>query len=51
MLAFGYINNKEEWDKIQMVFMQKHHYFTPTAIKNNYYQKEKNLAIVQSKIK
>ena len=51
MLAFGNIKNREEWDKIQVVFMQKHHYFTPTAINNNYSQKEKNIAIVQSKIK
>jgi predicted metal-dependent HD superfamily phosphohydrolase len=51
MLAFGYIKNMEEWNKIQVDFMQKHHYFTQTAIKHNYHQKEKNLAIVQSKIK
>jgi uncharacterized protein len=51
MLAFGYIENKEEWNKVQMEFMQKHHYFTPTAIRHNYIQKEINLAIVKSKIK
>lgn len=51
MLAFDNIKNKEEWNKVQVDFMQKHHYFTPTAIKDNYSQKEKNLAIVQSKIK
>jgi putative nucleotidyltransferase with HDIG domain len=51
MFAFGYIKNREEWNKVQVDFMQKHHYFTSTAIKHNYIQKEKNLAIVQSKIK
>jgi uncharacterized protein len=51
MLAFGYIKNREEWNKIQVAFLQKHHYFTPTAIRHNYLQKEKNLAIVHSKIK
>jgi uncharacterized protein len=51
MLAFGYIKNREEWNKIQAAFLQKHHYFTRTAIQQNYLQKEKNLAIVQSKIK
>jgi predicted metal-dependent HD superfamily phosphohydrolase len=51
MFAFGYITNKKEWNKVQVNFMQNHHYFTPTAIKHNYLQKEKNIAIVQSKIK
>ncbi|NDP28487.1 MAG: HD domain-containing protein [Flavobacterium sp.] len=50
MLAFGYIKNREEWNKMQIEFMQKHRYFTSTAIRNNYSQKEKNLAIVQAKI-
>ena len=50
MLAFGSIKNKEEWNKVQVDFMQKHHYFTPTAVRQNNPQKEKNLAIVQSKI-
>jgi hypothetical protein len=51
MLAFGYIKNTEEWNKVQVDFMRNHHYFTSTAIRDNYSQKEKNLAIVQSKIK
>lgn len=51
MFAFGYIKNKKEWNKVQVNFMQNHHYFTPTAIKHNYSQKEKNIAIIQSKIK
>ena len=51
MFAFGYIENKREWNKVQVNFMQNHHYFTATAIKHNYLQKEKNIAIVQSKIK
>ncbi len=50
MLAFGYIKNKKEWNQIQVDFMQKHHYFTPTAIRHNNLQKQKNLAKVQSKI-
>ncbi|TRX21598.1 HD domain-containing protein [Flavobacterium franklandianum] len=51
MYAFGYIENKKEWNKVQLNFMQNHHFFTPTVIKHNYLQKEKNIAIVQSKIK
>ena len=51
MLAFGSINNRDEWNKIQLNFMQQHHYFTATAIKHNQSQKIKNLREVQSKIK
>jgi uncharacterized protein len=51
MFAFGYIENKRAWNKVQVNFMQNHHYFTPTVIKHNYLQKEKNITLVQSKIK
>lgn len=51
MFAFGYINIRDDWNRIQLDFMRQHHYFTPTAIRHNYSQKEKNIAIVQSKIK
>ncbi len=51
MFAFGYIKNKIEWNRVQLDFMRQHHFFTPTAIKHNNSQKEKNLILVQSKIK
>lgn len=51
MLAFGYIENRNEWNKIQLKFMQQHHFFTVTAIKHNQVQKDTNLKEVQSKIK
>jgi uncharacterized protein len=51
MLAIGYIKNKAEWNRVQLDFMQQHHYFTPTGIKHNNSQKVKNIILVQSKIK
>jgi predicted metal-dependent HD superfamily phosphohydrolase len=50
MVAFGYIDDNEHWNNVQVDFMQDHHYFTATAIKHNNLQKEKNLEIVKSKI-
>lgn len=50
MLAIGYIKNKAEWNRVQLNFMQQHHFFTATAIKHNNSQKEKNIILVQSKI-
>jgi uncharacterized protein len=51
MIAIGYIKNWEEWNKLQVDFLQKHHYFTAAAKRHNYLQKEENLALIQSKIK
>lgn len=51
MIALGYINNRDEWNKIQLDFMQQHHFFTATAIQQNQSLKDKNLEEVQSKIK
>jgi len=51
MIAFGYIKNKDEWNKIQLEFMQQHHFFTATAIKHNQSLKDKNLKEVQLQIK
>ena len=51
MLAIGYIKNKAEWNRVQLDFMQQHHYFTPSAIKHNNLQKGKNIILVRSKIK
>jgi predicted metal-dependent HD superfamily phosphohydrolase len=50
MISIGNISNREEWDRIQEEFLQKHHYFTATAIKLRKSRKEQNLEIVQSKI-
>ena len=51
MLAFGYINNREQWNKVQLDYMQQHNYFTATAIKHNQSRKNKNLKELQSLIK
>lgn len=51
MIAFGYVKNKEEWNKIQLDFMQQHHFFTTTAIRNNQSLKEQNFKKVQLQIK
>lgn len=48
MLAIGYIENKAEWNRVQLDFMQQHHYFTQTGIKHNNSQKGKNIILVQS---
>jgi uncharacterized protein len=51
LVAFGKLITVEEWNSEQESFMKKHHYFTETSINCRQSQKEKNLKILQSKIK
>lgn len=46
LLALGKIKTENEWNKIQLEFLEQHHYFTETAIKLRQSQKEKNLKII-----
>ena len=47
---YGMINTEEEWNRLQTGFLEKHHYFTVTALKLRKDKKDENLAIVKSKI-
>lgn len=51
MLVLGNVKNREQWNSMQLAFLQQHHYFTSTALRLRQSQKEKNLKVVQSKIK
>ena len=51
LLAFGKLKTEEEWNFIQLKFLKIHHYFTATSIQLRQSQKEKNIKIIQSKIK
>lgn len=47
---YGMINTEDEWNRLQAGFLEKHHYFTATALKLRKEKKDQNLAIVKSKI-
>jgi uncharacterized protein len=51
MIAAGTIENEDAWNKLQIDFLQKHHYFTPTAIQLRSRKKAENLNILLSKNK
>ena len=51
MRALNIIDTEDEWNRLQIGFLEKHHYFTATAIKWRNAKKAENLAIVRSKIK
>ncbi len=51
LVMYGIIDNENEWNKLQVRFLEKHRYFTSSAKKLRKAKKTENLAIVKSKIK
>lgn len=47
---YGIINSENEWNKLQASFLEKHHYFTKTALKNRKAKKDEHLELIKSKI-
>ena len=47
---YGMINTEEEWNELQIRFLQHHHYFTATAIRLRKEQKDKHLELIKSKL-
>lgn len=50
-LELGKITTREQWNIIQINFLQQHHFFTTTTIKLRQTTKEKNLKILMQKSK
>jgi uncharacterized protein len=50
LCMYGIIDNENEWNKLQVRFLEKHHYFTDAAKKLRKAKKAENLKIVKSKI-
>lgn len=44
------VNNHDEWDKIQIQFLEQHHYFTATSQKLRNAKKQENLNQIKAKI-
>lgn len=47
---FGVLNSEDEWNRLQVSFLESHHYFTKTAIRLRQAKKEVHLALVKSKL-
>lgn len=47
---YGILNTEDEWNKLQVRFLESHHFFTKTAIKLRQKRKDKHLKLVKSKI-
>jgi uncharacterized protein len=50
-LALGFINTEEEWNRLQVRFLESHHYFTKTSISLRQAKKELHLKAIKAKLK
>jgi predicted metal-dependent HD superfamily phosphohydrolase len=48
---FGVVNTREDWNKLQVRFLEAHHFFTQTSIEMRKKEKEKHLELIKSEIK
>jgi uncharacterized protein len=46
----GIVSSEEEWNQVQLKFLQAHHYFTDTAIKLRKPKKDDHLRQIRSKV-
>jgi uncharacterized protein len=44
------IGDEDEWNELQVRFLESHHYFTPSAIKSRKAKKEENLQAIKAKL-
>ncbi|QJD96823.1 HD domain-containing protein [Mucilaginibacter robiniae] len=51
LLSFGVLSTEEEWNKLQVRFLESHHYFTSTAIQLRQEKKQVHLALIKEKLK
>lgn len=51
LVMYGIIDSENEWNKLQVRFLEKHHYFTLSAKRLRKAKKAENLALVKSKIR
>lgn len=49
--VFGFINSEEEWNRLQVRFLESHHYFTKTALISRKDKKQENLEQIKAKLK
>lgn len=50
LAMYGIVNNKNDWNRLQIRFLENHHYFTATAIQLRKAKKEEHLAFIKSQI-
>lgn len=47
---YGMINTEDEWNQLQVRFLENHHYFTKTALSSRKESKDQHLAAIKAKL-
>lgn len=50
LAMFGIVHNEDDWNRLQIKFLENHHFFTPTAIRLRKARKEEHLQMIKSKL-
>ncbi len=50
LCVYGILSTEDEWNELQVKFLEAHHYFTKTAIELRQKKKDENLAAVKAKL-
>ena len=50
LAMYGIVNDKNDWNRLQVRFLENHHYFTATAIQSRKAGKEQHLQFIKSQI-
>lgn len=48
--VFGFLHSEDEWNQLQVRFLNSHHYFTPTALKLRQAKKQQHLEQIKAKL-
>lgn len=51
LCMYGILDNEDDWNRLQIRFLENHHYFTKTAIALRQDKKDLHVKLVKSKIK
>ncbi len=50
LAMYGIVNDREDWNRLQIRFLENHHYFTQTAISMRKAKKEEHLQLIKSQL-
>jgi len=50
LCVYGILNTEDEWNRLQIRFLEGHHYFTETAIRLRKHKKDEYLSIIKAKL-
>lgn len=50
LAMYGIVNDKNDWNRLQIRFLENHHYFTQTAIRNRKAKKDEHLQNIKAQL-